>query len=172
MDFIEDITKKIAYKEGYGEILAQGTAAVAKDIGPKAEAMLHHYISTFSNDKKDYDPRMLITTALLYATEPRRIMQLHEVVMPVMMWNGMPGEERGKMFPLDKLRRFAEMAWGSEAAADFSTYEGKALAAKKVQDHAFVKESMVTCDLGWISTRMSHILDPEKTIGESQITAL
>ncbi len=169
-EFIEALINKIAFKEGYGELMALGTAALAAKIGPKAVEKLHLFISTQANDKKDYDPRMLITAGLFYATEPRRpIMQLHEVVMPVMMWNGMPGDTPGRMFPTDKLRKFAEAAWGSEAAADFSTYEGKALAAKKVQDHAMVKESMVTCDLGWMSARLTHVLNRAETVAESHI---
>jgi len=169
-EFIENLVRKIALKQGFGEIMGQGTTAMAAAIGPKAQAMLHLFISTRANDKKDYDPRMLITTALLYATEPRRpIQQLHEVVMPVMMWNGMPGGKRGEMFPMEKFRAFAEKAWGSAIAADFSTYEGKALAAKKVQDHALVKESMVTCDLGWMSFRLNSILNPAEAVSESQI---
>jgi aldehyde:ferredoxin oxidoreductase len=169
-DFIETLIKKIAFREGYGELLAQGTTAIAEAIGPKAKEKLHLFISTRANDKKDYDPRMLITTALCYATEPRRpIQQVHEVVMPVMTWNGMPGDKPGKMLPTEKLQLFAERAWGSAIAADFSTYEGKALAAKKLQDHALVKESMVTCDLGWMSARLIHVLNPDETLSESQI---
>jgi aldehyde:ferredoxin oxidoreductase len=169
-EFIEAIIKKIAFREGYGELLAKGTAAIAEAIGPKAVAMLPNFIATKANDKKDYDPRMLITTGLCYATEPRRpIQQIHEVVMPVMMWNGMPGEKPGKMFSTEKFQLFAERAWGSAIAADFSTYEGKALAAKKIQDHAMVKESMVTCDLGWMSARFTNVIDPENTVGESQV---
>ncbi len=167
---IDEVARKIAFREGYGDLMAEGTAALAQAIGPRAVAMLPSFISTAANDKKDYDPRMLITTAMFYATEPRRpIQQLHEIAFPTMMWNGMPGEEPGKNFPAEKFRLFAERAWGDPIAADFSTYEGKALAAKKVQDHAFVKESMVTCDLGWMSARFTHILDPENTVSEAQI---
>jgi aldehyde:ferredoxin oxidoreductase len=171
-EFIEKLVKQIAFKQGYGELMSQGTAAIAKAIGPKAVAKLPQFISTPANDKKDYDARLYITTALCYATEPRRpIQQLHEVSSLAMMWSGMPGEEPGKMFPAEQLRSFAEKAWGSAVAADFSTYEGKALAAKKIQDHAMVKESMVTCDLGWMSYRFNNVLNPAETVSESQIYA-
>ncbi|OGP86537.1 MAG: hypothetical protein A2V87_04415 [Deltaproteobacteria bacterium RBG_16_58_17] len=32
--------------------------------------------------------------------------------------------------------------WGSEIAADFSMHAGKALAAAKIQDHQYAKESL------------------------------
>jgi aldehyde:ferredoxin oxidoreductase len=42
-------------------------------------------------------------------------------------------------------RRF----FGSELAVDFSTYDGKALAAARVQDREYAKESLILCDLFW-----------------------
>jgi aldehyde:ferredoxin oxidoreductase len=60
---------------------------------------------------------------------------------------GKPGE----MFTIEQFRQTAERFWGSAVAADFSTLEGKSLAAKIVQDRAFAKESLVLCDLRWPS---------------------
>ena len=51
-------------------------------------------------------------------------------------------------------------------AVDFSTYEGKALAAKKVQDRSYAQESLVLCDVHWPMTVTSaenaggHVGDP------------
>lgn len=42
-----------------------------------------------------------------------------------------------------------ERFWGGTKAVDFSTWEGKALAAKKVQDRAYVQESLILCDVHW-----------------------
>ena len=38
---------------------------------------------------------------------------------------------------------------GSIEAKDFSTFKGKALAAKNIQDYGYMKESLVICDLAW-----------------------
>jgi aldehyde:ferredoxin oxidoreductase len=46
-------------------------------------------------------------------------------------------------------REAAARFWGSELAADFSTYEGKAVAARKIQDRSYAKESLVLCDFNW-----------------------
>ena len=45
---------------------------------------------------------------------------------------------------------------------DFSTYRGKALAAKKIQDYAYVKESLVLCDLSW---PIYQVKDVDESLG-------
>jgi aldehyde:ferredoxin oxidoreductase len=65
----------------------------------------------------------------------------------------------------DVFRKLAKVFWGSELAADFSTYEGKALAAKKIQDRQYARECLIVCDfpLNNASSVMysdDHIGDP------------
>jgi len=162
-EFIEKLTGMIARREGFGEILAQGTIAAAREIGTEAEKMLHNYIATRGSETKDYDPRLMIATSLLYATEPRRpIQQLHGICSLVMAWlgagaskpvgsnaEGFPDTSEPGEFTIDDFRNVAEKFWGSAVAADFSTLEGKPLAAKMVQDRVYVKESLALCDLRW-----------------------
>jgi aldehyde:ferredoxin oxidoreductase len=157
-EFILELTKQISLKEGFGAILAQGVIYAAETTGVKG--MLHRFISTKAGEKKDYDPRLLITTALFYATEPRRpIQQLHEVSQLAMLWNGMGvNDAPGVVLSTENFRKFAAKVWGSEIAADFSTYEGKALAAKIIQDNVFAKESLVLCDLRWTFHQIDHAL--------------
>jgi aldehyde:ferredoxin oxidoreductase len=130
------------------------------------------FVATRGSEKKDYDPRLLITTALCYAMEPRRpIQQLHEVSMLAMMWLGMEGNIKpGAMLSVQNFRKLAEKVWGSAVAADFSTYEGKALAAKKLQDRVFAKESLVICDLRWTMSQVARTLGTTPdTVTESQV---
>jgi aldehyde:ferredoxin oxidoreductase len=159
-EFIEELTRIIAMKEGFGATLARGIIPAAGEVGQKATDMLHRFVSTRGSEKKDYDPRLLMTTALCYAIEPRRpIQQLHEVSMLSMMWLGMgPDAKPGETFTTEDFRHVAEKLWGSAAAADFSTYEGKAMAARMLQDRVFAKESMVICDLRWTMTQVNRIL--------------
>ncbi|OGO16831.1 MAG: hypothetical protein A2Z15_07385 [Chloroflexi bacterium RBG_16_50_11] len=176
-EFIEELISKIALKEGFGETLSKGIIAAAGEIGQRAKDMLHMFVATRGSEKKDYDPRVLITTAISYATEPRRpIQQLHEISSMSMAWLGMgpngPGSKPGAMFSTENFRKVAEKLWGSAIAADFSTYEGKALAAKKMQDRVFFKESMVLCDLRWTMTQAARILDTtQDTVTEAQVYA-
>jgi len=165
----------ITFKQGFGAVLAKGVIGAAEEIGKKATDILHMFVATRGSEKKDYDPRLLVTTALTYATEPRRaIQQLHEISGMSMMWLGMgpPGEKikPGTMFSSSDFRKVAEKLWGSAAAADFSTYEGKALAAKKMQDRVYFKESMVLCDLRWTMSQAARVLGKTAdTVTEEQI---
>ncbi|MGD9142973.1 MAG: aldehyde ferredoxin oxidoreductase N-terminal domain-containing protein [Dehalococcoidia bacterium] len=149
-EFINVLTGMITNREGFGEALSRGTIAAAREIGPEAEKMLHLHIATRGSETKDYDPRLMLSTSLIYATEPRRpIQQLHGICSLVMAWLGMGDDKPGRLFKIGSVRKTAEKYWGSAIAADFSTLEGKALAAKKVQDRCYAKESLVLCDLRW-----------------------
>jgi len=170
-EYIEELTRIVTYREGFGDALAGGTIAAAESVGLRAREISNIFVATRGSEKKDYDPRLFITTGLVYATEPRRpIQQLHEVSMPLMMWVGMGGEggEPGELFTTENFRNAAARMWGSELAADFSTYEGKALAAKRLQDRVFAKESMVICDLRWTMTQTLRS-DDDGAVTESQV---
>ena len=170
-EFIEVLTRKIALREGFGDVLAGGIKKVAESLGKKAQTLLSEYIATRANETKDYDPRLLITTALFYATSPRRpINELHGISMNVVLWvNTMRGAP-GAFFTTEDFRTAAARFWGSEAAADFSTLEGKAPAAKIIQDRTMAKESLILCDLHWpmmwVNHDGQHVGDPNL---ESQI---
>ena len=85
--FIEALTRKIAFREGFGDLLARGILQAAKAIGKKAYELLHSETSTSGGELRDYDPRLVPANALLYATEPRRpINQLHEMNHSLLLW--------------------------------------------------------------------------------------
>jgi aldehyde:ferredoxin oxidoreductase len=159
-EFIEKLTAKIASREGFGDVLARGMVFAARSIGHQAVTLMDRYIATRSCEAKDYDPRLFLTTAIFYATEPRRpINQLHGVSMVLMRWLlGVTGVHDA-LFTTEDLREAAARYWGSIVAADFSTYEGKALAAKKIQDRCYAKESLILCDLAWPMMSVNHPAD-------------
>ncbi len=149
-EFIEAFTRKIALREGFGDILARGTIAAAEHVGKRAKAILSNFISTRGSETKDYDPRLIPATALLYATEPRRpIQQLHEPSIIMMLWIKWLRGDKDAFFTSADFREAADRFWGGEVAADYSTLEGKALAAKKIQDRSYAKESLILCDFAW-----------------------
>ncbi len=149
-EFIETLTRKIAFREGFGDILARGTIATAAAIGEHAQELSRDIIATRGSETKDYDPRLFITSGLLYATEPRRpIQQLHQQSWIVRMWLYWLEGQQGGFFSTTDFRHAAARFWGGELAADFSTYEGKAMAAKIIQDRTYAKESLVLCDFNW-----------------------
>lgn len=152
-EFVETLMRQISYREGFGNLLADGVLKTSKILGNRAQELTTEIMATPANEKKDYDARLFITTSLLYATEPRRpIHQLHEVSFPMFSWLGRRTTDGRNVFTAQDFRRMAKKFWGSEIAADFSTYEGKALAAKKVQDRQLVKESLILCDFKFPNT--------------------
>jgi len=167
-EFIETLTRKISFREGFGDVLAKGTLAAAATLGEKAKEFTDKYIATRTSETKDYDPRLILTTALILATESRRpISQLHGISGNILIsWCSWARGLEGAFFSTDDLHKAAARFWGGMKAVDFSTYEGKALAAKKVQDRAYAQESLVLCDVHWPMTITSagnaadHVGDP------------
>jgi aldehyde:ferredoxin oxidoreductase len=150
-EFIRTLTRKIARREGFGDVLANGTLAAAATLGERAEELINKYVALGTSETRDYDPRLILTTAMMLATEPRRcISQLHGISGNTLItWCNWARGLEGAFFTTDDLRLTAERFWGGAEAADFSTYEGKALAAKKVQDRNCAQESLVLCDVHW-----------------------
>jgi aldehyde:ferredoxin oxidoreductase len=159
-EFIEDLIHKIIYKKGFGRILAGGTIRAADYLGGKAKERIGYYVGTQNSETKDYDPRLMPVTALLYATEPRRpIQQLHEPLSYLRRWLEWARGEGDRSFTSDHFRRLAEKRWGNAIAADFTTLEGKAQAAIKIQERAYVKESLILCDLSWMGVWAKYLGD-------------
>ncbi len=151
-EFIEILTAKIALREGFGDLLSKGTIAAAEAMGGEAKKHIGDFVATRNSETKDYDPRLIPATALIYAMEPRRPIQtLHEPVSLLFRWVEWAKRQESAGFSSEAFRRFAKRFWGSEEAADFTTMAGKALASKKARDRAYVKESMILCDLNWMA---------------------
>ncbi|MFQ5826551.1 MAG: aldehyde ferredoxin oxidoreductase N-terminal domain-containing protein [Dehalococcoidia bacterium] len=164
LEFIESLVKNISLREGFGDVLAQGMFRAAEAVGPGAQEQLTDYY-TASAQRSDYEPRLYITTALLFAMEPRvPIQQLHEVSLLVGRWVKWVNKVEGAFVSTDVIRAIGRRFWGGEVGADFSTYEGKALAAKKIQDRQYAKECLIFCDWLWPITDVEfaddHVGDP------------
>jgi aldehyde:ferredoxin oxidoreductase len=172
-EFMETLTRKIALREGFGDVLSRGILKAAVELGGKAEELARTSVLTRAGETKDYDPRLVLTNALLYATESRRpINQAHELTHALWLWRNKIKGVEGAFLSTDDFITIARNFWGGIAAADFSTYEGKALAAKKIQDRAYAKESAIFCDflwpVIWVRFADDHTGDPTL---ESQVIA-
>jgi aldehyde:ferredoxin oxidoreductase len=149
-EFIEELTRKIAYREGFGDLLARGTLKTAENVGERAQEILHTHVITRAGETRDYDPRLILTNGLLYATEQRRpINQLHETSHSLWLWTKWVRKDEDAFLSYDDLVNVAKNFWGGAIACDYTTYEGKALAAKKIQDRTHAKESSILCDFLW-----------------------
>ena len=150
LEFIETLLRKISLREGFGDVLAEGPQKASKTLGSEGEKLITDYINR--NDQLPfYGARMYLTTGLFYAMEPRLpIQQLHEIATVLMRWaiDQVQGPKEDGITS-QVVRAIAKRFWGSEVAADFSTYKGKALAAAKIQDRQYAKESLILCDFVW-----------------------
>jgi aldehyde:ferredoxin oxidoreductase len=164
MEFFEALLHAIAYREGFGDILAEGLAR-GKDRLPSAAAkMIPGDVIPILRGELD-PPRAFFAHALLYAMEPRVHMPLlHEAAFLRANW------KIGRMVPgatpvtWEVFRNVAKTFWGSEGAANLTSFDGKALATKKTQDRTYIKDSLGLCDFAWpimySKTTEDHVGDP------------
>ncbi len=164
VEFIETLVEKLSRREGFGDILAQGVIRAAKHIGKGSGQLGSASTLTKSGESFEYDPRLMLANALSYATEPRRAVHLHHATnLPLNRWlNWTEKKWKDAFLTTEILRDIAEKYWGGADAFDFSTYTGKALAAKQIQDYGYMKESLILCDLAW---PIYQVRDIDKTLG-------
>lgn len=163
LGFMESLVRTISYRQGIGDLLAEGRETAARALGTEALSAIRH--------SDPYEPRLYLPTALLWAMEPREpIQQLHEIGLPIAQWVSWATGIDGAYVSGGVLKGIAKRFWGSEAAADFTNIDGNALAAKMVQDREYAKECLVMCDWVWpvMESRATedHVGDPTL---ESQI---
>ena len=147
---METLLRKIAYREGFGDLLAQGPIRAAQSLGEQASSLINNVVGDSLGHVLSLDPRLLIYTGLVYAMEPRLSgPQVSEIIgRGGNLWSRWVKREPGAYLSGEVLRATARKFWGGELAVDFSTYEGKALAAKMVQDREYANDCLVLCQ--WI----------------------
>lgn len=146
IEYIDTLLRKISYREGFGDTLALGLFKAADMVGNQASSLITDFILK-AQQNAAYNPRFYILTAILYALEPRQpIQQLHEISSPFLRWVRWMDKGANAYVSTEVLLNITKRFLGSELAADFSTYEGKALAAVKIQDRVYAKESIILCD--------------------------
>lgn len=172
LEFLETLLKKVSFREGFGDVLADGIVRASELVGKGSDKLITDYL-TKGEQGLAYDPRYFITTGLLYAMEPRLpIQQLHETSRLVLGWLSWVNKSGRAYLSTDVCRTIAKRFWGTELAFDLSTYEGKALTAINIQNREYVKECLIFCD--WIFPIMTvefsedHVGDPSL---ESQIVS-
>ncbi len=151
-EFIEKLVKMIAYREGFGDILAEGILRAGEKLGEGAKSCFIENISGASGIGigTGYAPREYIVNALLYALEPRQpVVMLHEVGFLIAHWLLHLIKKELSPTTARVFRDAAVKFWGHEKAWDMTTYEGKAMATVKIQDRSYVKDSLVLCDYVW-----------------------
>jgi aldehyde:ferredoxin oxidoreductase len=147
--FFEKLAHKIAHREGFGDVLAEGLRRAGERLGQEARALFSEGVSDVG-DQASYSAREYLMNGLLYAFEPRQpIAMLHEISRLVGYWVIHQNNSLASPVTHDVFRAAAARFWGHEKAWDLSTPDGKAQAAIKTMDRTFVKDSLLLCDSGW-----------------------
>lgn len=150
--------------------MARGLLEAASHVGKEAREEIIRYLSK-AGMPNITDPRLYVTTEMLHATEPRPPqVQLREISVVITRWVAWLKGTPNINVSTDTVQRIAQSFWGSKDAADFSTHEGKAMAARMIQDREYAKECLVLCSFLWpvldIANSDDHGGDPTL---ESQI---
>jgi aldehyde:ferredoxin oxidoreductase len=164
-EFIEALVKKISLREGFGDVLAQGLHQAAESMGDRARGLITDYADK-NGQREVFGPRLYNTNAIFYATEPRMpVPLLHEVCIPVGKWREWINGAEGAYASYSVLQDIGKRFWGSDLAYDFSTYEGKAVVAKRIQDRIHAQECLILCrffyPLRSCASSETHVGDPD-----------
>ncbi len=149
LEFFIVLANKIARREGFGNILAEGLLRTGETLGQDAKALFANEVSGVG-DGATYSAREYLMNGLLYALEPRQpIAMLHEISWLAGQW--VMNQTNPKISPVtsEVFRAAATKFWGHEKAWDLNTHEGKAEAAAKIIDRTYVKDSLLLCDSCW-----------------------
>lgn len=145
-DFWLELLRKIAYREGIGDILAEGWARAADQLG-KAKEYLPHVAHGYQShwDGHLYGaPRYpyWLVSALMWMVDSRDPF-VHGYAQEITRWWA---DGKGPL-SMDRIRAIAEKVHGSGMAVDpDSGYEWKAQPAVWHQNRDAVKDSLPVCD--------------------------
>jgi aldehyde:ferredoxin oxidoreductase len=151
LEFLQALLEMISRREGFGEVLAEGTVRAAALLGDQAQAVAADFLTGAGRPARTYGPKSFIMSAPVFAVEQRpAITTLHEICQPLTKWAlWLKTHGAGSYVSTGVLRAIAERFWGGAEAVDFSTPDGKARAAVCIQDRQYAKECLVLCDLVW-----------------------
>jgi aldehyde:ferredoxin oxidoreductase len=146
--FLEKLLHSIAYREGFGDLLAEGLFRAVRKAPEKARALLNPGVLPVGENDVTL-PRTSIVHSLLDPMEPRMSRPLAHGGFARAAWAANRMNPEISPVTSEVFKRIAERFWGSAAAADVSSYEGKALAAVKIQNRAYIEDSLGLCDSAW-----------------------
>jgi aldehyde:ferredoxin oxidoreductase len=148
-EFLEKLLHSIAYRHGFGDVLAEGMMRASTEVPEKVSARFPYTLAPVGQHDST-PPRAFIAAALLYPFEPRmHPISVHEIGYVRMPWTMHQVDPTSSPVSPESFLRIARLFWGSEEAADQTIYEGKALAARNMQNRTYLRDSLGLCDFVW-----------------------
>ncbi len=149
LGFLDCLLHAVAHRVGFGAVLAEGMVRAADMVPDDARALMGPEVAPIGQYELR-PPRMFIAHSLLYPLEPRVHQPLvHDIGMVHVAWMVEQMHAGTTNVTNEVVRRIAKAFWGSEEAGVMDGYEGKALAAKLIQDRVILKDSLGLCDFTW-----------------------
>jgi len=164
-EFLEALLHAIAYREGFGDILAEGMIRMRQRIKPEAAILFPRSVAAVGSTD-GVPPRAYITHALIYPFEPRmHPIGVHELDYLGIPWSIHLQDPSASNLTPQHYLEIARKWWGSEEAADQTHYQGKALAARNIQNRTYLRDSLGLCDFVYPITysfsRYGPVGDPD-----------
>ncbi len=145
-EFAETLIRKIAYRDGFGNVLAEGNARAADSIGKNAGSYLKNYHRGFANQ---FDGRILPVFALKLAMESR-LPNEHDFYFLVTRSHAEYANYG--WITADELVAIVKDVWGDmgvkalDETNEGMYNEGHAYVTQWVQNYECVKKSLTLCD--------------------------
>jgi len=166
-DFISKLLNKMADREGFGDLLAEGGQRAAAKLGGKAEKLSRMYYPRAGNFGGYREHWVFLggfptgyaipPLALMWVLDNRDALVSHSFIS--MLWGAAftVGQNALTAVPEDitpVLRPVMKAAYGSEGAAEFLQPDRKGLdwkwaapVVKRYHEHSLLKDSYVLCDI-------------------------
>ena len=147
--FFDKLLQLISYRNGFGDILAEGLYRVRNQVNESAKKLIPYFVAPVGIGAADSGRRNR-AHAILSVFEPRASRPLqHEIDWLMWRWRANQATPEHSQVTYEVVRSIAEQFWGSAEAAKLSTYKGKANAAKRTQNRVCLKDSLGLCDFAW-----------------------
>jgi aldehyde:ferredoxin oxidoreductase len=124
-EFLDKLLYAIAYRQGFGDYLAEGMVRAGEKVPPAARALCRPTVAPIGMNYL-FSPRVYTIMSLLYPPEPRiHHLNYHDVAFVHIAWNKERQNPGSTGVTTQVVHEIAEKFWGSEKAGDFSSYEGR-----------------------------------------------
>ena len=163
LDFIHQLINMVSRREDFGEILAEGLLRAGDMVGGETRDLLPRDMFRIGG----VNGSAYSLFSLLSCLEPRQPNGMIEGAVKLLArW--LLHQHRPELSPVssDVFRLAATKFWGSDQAWDLTTYEGKALASKKIQDRIYAVDSLVLCSYAYPVT---HSFNAPDGVGDPSI---
>ena len=148
-EFLGKLLHDISYRQGFGNVLAEGLYRVRDVVSDEARAKTSKTLAAVGMGGAG-TPQAYVVNSIVNMIEPRSHRPLHHY-MDFILERWLVHERAPEQSKLDSevFKSIAKQFWGGEQAADLYNYDGKALAAVLTQNSTYLKDALGLCDFCW-----------------------